>query len=60
MFTHNMAASNKMQMVLSHDSSIIVSYRQQPPVVSAWEPSVNHFVQLLLNFTSNGQNIMFY
>jgi len=55
-----MAASNKMQMVLSHDSSIIVSYRQQPPVVSAWEPSVNHFVQLLLNFTSNGQNIMFY
>jgi len=30
----NMAANNKMQMVLCHDNSIIVSNGQLPPVTS--------------------------
>ena len=35
MFTCNMAATHKTQMVLSHKNSITVSNGQQPPVTSA-------------------------
>jgi len=37
-FTRNMAISNKTQMVLSSDSSIIVSNGQQLPVTKARQP----------------------
>jgi len=40
MFTCNMAANNKTQMVFSHDNSIIVSNDQQPTVTSARQPSL--------------------
>ena len=41
-----MAANNKTQMVLSHDDTIIVSNGLQPPVTSAYQPSVM-FIHLI-------------
>ena len=35
-----MAANNKTQMVLGHDKAFIVSNGQQPPVLSARQPTV--------------------
>jgi len=53
-FTHKMAANNKMQMVLSHDNSIIISNGQQPSPTAGQQPSMK-FIDL--NIPLSRQNI---
>ena len=46
-FTHDMAASYKTQMVLSHDKSVILSNCQQQTLMSHWQSSVKFIYRLV-------------